>query len=295
MAGVGFIGLGQMGAAMAGHLVEHTGGLTVFDVKPETATDLVAAGGRLATSVAETAACSNVIEIMVLDDQQVMDVCCGPDGVLAHAPDHAVVAIHSTIHPRTAMELGRLAHELRPTVSFVDAPVSGGFIGALDASLAVMVGGESDAVEMCRPVFERWAGLVIHLGPLGAGTRAKLARNLLHFTSFTAANEAQRLAEAYGIDLRKLAKVIRHTDRITGGASSIMLRDTTTPLAPGDEWYETLIHVRTLGEKDLSLALELAEDVGLDLPLGTVALEAFAGSLGLASGRDIVSPSTDRP
>ena len=75
--------------------------------------------------------------------------------------------------------------------------------------------------------------------------------------------------------------MVRHTDAITGGAGSIMLRDTTAALEPGDDWYDVLLHVRTLGEKDLSLALEQAAELGVDLPLGTVALAEFATGLGV--------------
>ena len=96
---------------------------------------------------------------------------------------------------------------------------------------------------------------VVHAGPAGAGTRMKLARNLLHFVSFTAATEAQRLAEAAGLDLVDLGDVVRHTDAVTGGPGAIMHRDTTAPLAPDDFWFEVFDHVRALGEKDLAFAL----------------------------------------
>lgn len=284
MDGVGFIGLGQMGAAMAAHLVNHRGGLHLFDIRLNAADELVQSGAHRCESIADLAQRCELVELMVVDDDQVRDVCCGPDGVIAHARDRAIIAVHSTIHPDTAVQLGHVVANQRPDMSVIDAPVSGGFIAALDANLAVMVGGDAEAVERARSTMECWASLVIHLGPLGAGTRAKLARNLLHFISFTAANEAQQLAEAYGIDLRSLARVIRHTDRITGGASSIMLRDHTRPLEPDDEWYDTLTRVRSLGEKDLALALDLADEVNLDLPLASVAFEQFAQSLGLQPG-----------
>jgi 3-hydroxyisobutyrate dehydrogenase-like beta-hydroxyacid dehydrogenase len=94
------------------------------------------------------------------------------------------------------------------------------------------------------------------------------ARNLLHFVAFTAAGEAQRLAEAAGIDLRMLGSVVRHSDAVTGGPGAIILRRTTAPLATTDKWFGVLEHVRDLGEKDLSLALDLGAELGVDLPLG---------------------------
>ena len=101
---------------------------------------------------------------------------------------------------------------------------------------------------------------VVHAGPIGAGTRMKLARNLIHFVAFTAVTEAQRLAEAAGLDLVELGEVVRHTDAITGGPGAIMHRDTTAPLAADDFWHGVFEHVRALGEKDLSFAIELADD-----------------------------------
>jgi 3-hydroxyisobutyrate dehydrogenase-like beta-hydroxyacid dehydrogenase len=169
-------------------------------------------------------------------------------------------------------------------VEVVDAPVSGGFMGAQSGRLAVMVGGSRAAFERCREPFGCWADLIVHMGPVGTGTRAKLARNLLHFAAFTAAAEAQRLAEAAGIDLRKLARVVRHSDAVTGGAGAIMLRPTTAPLDHDDPLREILEHVRALGEKDLSLALELGAGLGVDLPMARLALGGFAAGLGLPDG-----------
>jgi 3-hydroxyisobutyrate dehydrogenase-like beta-hydroxyacid dehydrogenase len=276
--GTAFIGVGQMGSAMAGHLVGSPGGLVVCDPSDDAVAPLVERGARRAATPAEAADGADVISLRVLDDAQVRDVISGAHGVLAGARAGSVIAIHSTIQAATAVELAALANA--QGVHLIDAPVSGGFMGAHAGTLATMVGGTDEAVALARPSLETWAGLIMHLGPVGAGTRAKIARNLMHFISFTAAGEAQRLAEASGIDLRKLAKVVRHTDAITGGAGSIMLRNTTAPMTPDDDWWDTLTHVRRLGEKDLDLALALADEVGVDLPLGRVARARFGPGLG---------------
>ncbi len=279
MAGVGFIGCGQMGGAMAAHLVDIEGGLSVCDVSDAAVGPLVEAGATRGATPAATAAGRDLVSIMVLDDAQVIDVIVGTDGILAAEPLPSIIAIHSTISDSTAVAMDELARPLG--VSVLDAPVSGGFMGAHAGSLATMVGGTDDAFAAARSVFAHWAELILHFGEVGSGTRAKIARNLLHFISFTAASEAQRLAEASGLSLRRLARVVRHTDAITGGAGSIMLRDTTTPMSPDDDWYDVLTHVRLLGEKDLSLALDLAEQLGVDLPLGRTALRDFGVGLGL--------------
>jgi 3-hydroxyisobutyrate dehydrogenase-like beta-hydroxyacid dehydrogenase len=279
---IGFVGLGQLGAPMAARLADWPGGLVVFDARPEAIAPLAQAGARPAGSLAELAAQAGIISVMVRDDDQVREVTRAVAAARAGQPP-AIVAIHSTIGASTAADLA--AELARRSVEIVDAPVSGGFMGAHDGRLAVMVGGSAQAFERCREPFGRWADLVLHMGPVGAGTRAKLARNLLHFVSFTAAAEAQRLAEAAGVDLRKLAKVVRHSDAVTGGAGAIMLRPTTEPVAETDPLREILDHVAALGEKDLDLALELGAELGVELPLAAYALRHFAAGLGVPSGR----------
>jgi 3-hydroxyisobutyrate dehydrogenase-like beta-hydroxyacid dehydrogenase len=276
----GFVGLGQMGAPMARHLLDWPAGLVVHDSRAEATQPFVDAGARAAATPAGVAAAAGVISVMVRDDAQVEEVVCGAGGLLQAAVPGTVIAIHATIGDETAPRLAKRAEA--SGVHLVDAPVSGGFVGADQGSLAVMVGAGDEAFARCREAFAPWAGLVMHAGPVGAGTRAKLARNLLHFTAFTAAAEAQRLAEAAGVDLRWLGKVVRHSDAITGGPGAIMLRNTTAQMAETDDWYGILSGVRDLGEKDLSLALELGVKLGIDLPLGSLALRDLAAGLGVA-------------
>lgn len=290
-AGVGFVGLGQMGYPMAKHLREWPGGLTVYDVRAEVTERFARKGARVATSPGDVAATSGVISVMVRDDAQVEDVVCGTDGLLAAAVPGTVIAIHSTIGDETAPRLARLA--VARGVHIADAPVSGGFMGAHQGSLAVMVGASDEAYARCEDAFAPWAGLVMHAGPPGAGTRAKLARNLLHFISFAAAGEALRLAEAAGIDLRELGNVVRHTDAITGGAGSIMLRDTTAPLPSDDGLYGIFAHARDLGEKDLALAAELGAKLGVDLPLVRLARRHLSVALGVGDGTEHAAGETE--
>lgn len=281
MGAVGFIGLGQIGAPMAGRLVGWPGGLVVFDVRPDAAAPLVEHGATLARSVAELGAAVDVVSIMVLTDEQVRGVVAA---LLTAAKPGTVIAVHSTIRAETAEELAIFAAD--HGVDLLDVPVSGGFMGAHEGTLAAMVGGERAAYEKAKDVFAHWASVVVHMGPVGAGTRTKLARNLMHFIAYTGAGEAQRLAEAAGLDLRKLARVVRHSDSVTGGPGAIMLRDTTAPLTAGDDWFDVLSHTRDLGEKDLTMALELADDLGLTLPLARQALQDFAASLGVPHPTD---------
>jgi 3-hydroxyisobutyrate dehydrogenase-like beta-hydroxyacid dehydrogenase len=272
---LGYIGLGNMGAPMAKRLVDWPGGVTVFDVRTEAMTPLAEAGATLADSLADVAA-ADIISVTVLNDEQVRDVIAE---LAANAKPGTVIAIHSTISPDTAVEL---AEQLAPQgIHVVDAPVSGGGGAAEKGELATMVGADREVYERIKPAFKQWASMVIHAGQPGAGTRMKLARNMLTFTSYAAACEAMKLAEAAGIDLQALGRVVRHTDALTSGPGAIMVREDMTQLGPEHWLHDAFTHTRGLGEKDLRLALALGEAVDVDLPLAEVALERLADGLGV--------------
>jgi 3-hydroxyisobutyrate dehydrogenase-like beta-hydroxyacid dehydrogenase len=272
---LGYIGLGNMGTPMAKKMVEWPGGLTVYDIRTEAMTLLAERGAVPADSVADVAA-ADIISVTVLDDEQVRKVL----GELAsHVKPGTIIAIHSTIGDTTAEELAR---ELEPRdIHVVDAPVSGGGRAARFGQLATMVGASDEVFARVKGPFSHWAELVIHAGPPGAGTRMKLARNMLTFTTWAAVGEAWKLADAAGLNLQDLGNVVRHTDKLTGGAGSIMYRDDTKDLEPGHFLYEGFMRTRSLGEKDLGLALALGEAVSVDLPLAKLALERLAPGLGV--------------
>ena len=273
---VGFIGLGNIGKPMALRLTKWDGGLTVFDIAAGPLAELEAAGATPASSVAELAASCEVISIMVNTDDQVREVM---GQILGAARPGTAVVVHSTISPDLPPRLEDLGG--RHDLLVVDAPVSGGAMGAADGTLAIMVGGTDAAFEAVRGPLGLMGTEVVHCGPIGNGTAAKLARNLLHFVAFTATGEALRLAEAAGIDLQALGRIVRHTDSITGGPGAIMHRETPRELAPDDFWTSIFSHVRAIGEKDLSHAIELADRLGVEVPMAHFALENLAGALGL--------------
>jgi 3-hydroxyisobutyrate dehydrogenase-like beta-hydroxyacid dehydrogenase len=277
---LGYIGLGNQGAPMAKRLVEWPGGLVVFDVRAEAMTPLAELGASLADNVADVAQ-ADVISVTVLNDAQVRDVV----GQLAeHAKPGTVIAIHSTIGDGTAAEL---ADQLQiKGIHVVDAPVSGGDRAAKKGELAVMVGATDEAFAMVQEPFSLWASLIVHAGEPGAGTRMKLARNMLHFISFAAACEALKLADAAGVNLQDLGNVVRHSDKLTGGAGMVMFRDDAKPLAPDHFLYKPFHHTRDLGEKDLGLALDLGKTLGVDLPLAELALQNLATGLGVPHTRE---------
>jgi 3-hydroxyisobutyrate dehydrogenase len=274
--GVGFVGLGNIGKPMALRLASGERELTVYDVMDEPVAELVAQGAKRAESVAEVAGQVDVLCVMVRDDDQVREVLGEALGAMRPG---SVFVVHSTIAPETPRQLEVTAS--RHDVLVLDAPVSGGSMGAAEGTLAIMVGGSEAAYDAARPALERMGTKVVHAGPIGAGTRFKLARNMMHFASFVAASEAQRLAEAAGLSLKDLGEVVRHTDAITGGPGAIMLRETTAPIPEDDFWHGVMTHVLALGEKDLGFAIDLADELGVDVPLAREAKERLAKGLGL--------------
>lgn len=279
---VGFVGLGNIGKPMARRLAASDDvALSVYDVAPAPVAELGEHGATAADSVGELAAAVDVLCVMVRDDEQVREVL---DEALAGVEDREsdrplVVAVHSTVAPATPPALAEAA--AGQDVLVVDAPVSGGPMGAADGTLAILVGGSETAFALVRPTLAVLGEKIVHAGAIGAGTQFKLARNLLHFVAFTAATEAQRLAEAAGLDLVALGDVVRHTDAITGGPGAIMHRDTTARIAPDDFWHDVFGHVQALGEKDLALACQLADQLGVDVPLARLARDRLGPGLGL--------------
>lgn len=274
---VGFVGLGNIGRPMALRLAAaETLDVHVYDVAPGPLAELGAAGAKVGGSVAEVAGAVDVLCVMVRDDDQVRAVL---DEALTTARGGLVFVVHSTVAPGTPGELADLA--ARSGVRLLDAPVSGGPMGAAEGTLAILVGGEDEAFAAARPALDAMGTKVVHAGPVGAGTRFKLARNLMHFVSFTAATEAQRLAEAAGLDLKALGDVVRHTDAVTGGPGAIMHRETAAPIAPDDFWHGVFSHVVALGEKDLGFAVAMADELGVDVPLARLAEQRLRKGLGL--------------
>ncbi len=286
----GFIGLGNIGKPMALRLAASEAvDLQVFDVDPEPVAELVAAGAAAAESIGALGNWADVICVMVRDDDQVRSVLAEVLADLTTRNTMVPVSfvIHSTVAPSTPAEL---VNEVMAVCGFaveiIDAPVSGGAMGAADGSLAIMVGASAEGFKAVEPVLSFMGSKIVRAGELGSGTKFKLARNLLHFVSFTAAMEAARLAEAAGLDLVVLGDVVRHTDAITGGPGAILHRDTTAPIPDGDFWQGVFSHVSALGEKDLAFAIALAEQLDVDVPLSRLALDRLGPDLGLEGDHD---------
>ena len=255
---VGFIGLGEQGKPMAVNLAKDGFDLIVHDLRREPVDELIAIGAKAANSPREVAAGSEVIGIAVVDDAQVEGAVMGDDGIIAGARPGSVIAIHSTIRPSTVHKIA--TESARRDIGVVDAPVSGGPRGAQLRTMCYMVGGDKELVERCRPVFETSAKSIFHIGPLGAGMTAKLAHQVIICLNVLAAREGMALAAKAGLDLTMMQEVVR-----AGGAQS-RVADNWTKNKPTPNasrlWY-----------KDLMLALEFADELGIALPATQMAQE----------------------
>lgn len=203
---VGFIGLGSQGGPMSRRIVEGGYDLTLWARRPATLEPFADTAAITAQSPAELAAASDLVCLCVTGDDDVREVLTGENGVLAGLAPGGMVAIHSTVHPDTCRELAKYC--AAQGVSLLDAPVSGGAPAVEQGQLLVMVGGETDVVERCRPVFATYADPIVHLGPLGSGQVAKILNNLLFTANMGSAVSALELGEALGIPRDKLSEVV---------------------------------------------------------------------------------------
>ena len=265
-AAVGFIGLGTMGRGMARRLVAAGLAVKVFDVHEAAVADLVAAGAIAGGSLAEVGATCDVLMIAVVNDKQVRQVVGipGETGLLAGARPGTVVLIHSTIPPETCRELAASAAAAGITV--LDAPMTGNEHAAAAGQLSVMVGGEPAGLETARLAVETFATRITHLGPAGSGQLAKIANNLAIAITMRAAREALQLAEAFGISSDAMLPLLA-----SGGADSWVVRSWRTIGESAETYPGGAAGLGSLTYKDVSLALGLAREAGIEIPTGAVA------------------------
>ncbi len=203
---IGFIGLGIMGTPMARNLLAAGYPLTVHSRSAGPVEMAVEAGASRASSPAEVAGASDIVVTMLPDTPDVEDVLFGTGGVIEGAAQGSLVIDMSSIDPGPTRQLAeRFAAE---GVAMLDAPVSGGEKGATDATLSIMVGGDADAFERARPVFEVLGTNVVHVGPSGAGQVCKACNQLVVGATIEAVAEALLLAERSGVDAARVREAL---------------------------------------------------------------------------------------
>lgn len=265
---VGFIGLGSQGGPMARRIVDAGYPTTLWARRPASLEPYAGTAAKLAGSPAELAAASDLICLCVVGDADVEQLAAGEHGLLAGAKPGSVIAVHSTVHPATCRELARNA--AARGVSVIDAPVSGGAPAVAEGRLLVMVGGDPEVVERCRPVFETYADPVVHLGDLGSGQTTKLLNNLLFTANLGTAAAALTLGQALGVLPDRLSEVIAR-----GSGNSFALNALGGDTAGLDRLAGL---AGALLQKDVRLVADLADTAGV--PGGAV-LDAADATLAL--------------
>jgi 2-hydroxy-3-oxopropionate reductase len=274
MTTVAFIGLGIMGGPMAANLVKAGFEVTGYNRSPEKVAALVDAGGRGADSVAEAVRDADVIITMVPDSPDVEAVTGGDDGVFASAKAGALYVDMSTIRPDVAVRVAEAGRQAGLRV--LDAPVSGGEAGAIEASLSIMVGGEPADFEDARPVLEAVGKTIVHVGPAGSGQTVKAANQLIVAVNIEVLAEAVVFLEAYGVDTKAALEVL-------GGGlagSTVLNRKGPNMLArefkPG---FRLALH-----HKDLGIVTSAAREAGVAIPLGAVVAQLVGALVARGDG-----------
>ena len=260
MTTIAFIGLGIMGGPMAGHLLD--AGHTVIGVNrsPEPVEKLVAAGGQGADSAAEAVRGADVIITMVPDSPDVEGLALGDDGIYANARQGAIHIDMSSIRPDVSARLAEAGQEAG--VRVIDAPVSGGEAGAVEAKLSIMVGADPADFDEVKPILETMGSTVVLVGPPGSGQTVKAANQLIVAGTYELIAEAIVFLRAYGVDTEAALAVL------SGGlaGSTIMNRKGASMLAgefkPG---FRIDLH-----HKDMGIILDSARAKGVAIPVGSL-------------------------
>lgn len=262
---VGYIGLGIMGKAMARNILKAGFPLVVHNRSRSAVDELVSEGAEAASSPAEVAEKVDVVFTNLPDSPDVEQVALGENGIIAGAHPGLIFVDHSTIKPSTARRIAEKLGEVG--VQALDAPVSGGDIGARNGTLTIMVGGDREALEKVRPVLEAEGKTITHIGGPGSGQIAKAANQVMVAAQMVAMGELLILAQKAGADPRKVVEAIR------GGAAQCWTLDVKPPrLFAGNRQPGFKARMQA---KDLQIILETAREYGVPLPSAAVHSQLF--------------------
>ncbi len=276
MAELGFIGLGIMGKPMAEHLLKAGNTLYVYDVVPQSVADLKQKGAIACASSKEVASKTGIVFVIVPDTPNVDEVLFGKNGVAEGIKKGSIVVDMSSISPIATKEFAKKLKAMG--VEMLDAPVSGGQVGAQNASLSIMVGGPAEVFEKIRPYFELMGKNIVLVGGNGDGQTCKVANQIIVALNIEAVGEALLFASKAGADPAKV-----RTALMGGFADSriLQLHGERMIKRTFDPGFRIRLH-----QKDLNLALESARKMGMSLPNTATAQELF-NSMAAHGGSDL--------
>jgi 3-hydroxyisobutyrate dehydrogenase len=270
---IAFIGLGIMGGPMAGHLLNNGAQLTVNTRTRARAKELLDRGAKWAETPAQAAAEADVVFVCVPDTPDVESVVLGKDGILAAARPGLVAVDHSTISPTATKKMNEALNA--EGAQLLDAPVSGGDVGAQNATLSIMVGGDASSFERVRPLLVQMGKTITYCGPSGSGQLTKLVNQILVTINNLAVSEALTFAQQSGLDPQKTIAAVSG-----GAAGSWQLSNLGPKMIAGNFRPGFMIKLQ---HKDLRLAIAAAKGAGLDLPALDLVYQLF--DQGLREGR----------
>lgn len=272
---VGFIGVGNMGGPMCHNIIRNTNHeVVVFDLNPAAVKQCTDLGASSAGSVAEVAKSCDVVITSLPIPKVVEEVTLGADGIAANARPGTVFIDLSTNSPATA----RRVHEgmAAKGVQMLEAPVSGGTARAAAGTIVIMVGGDDKVYEQQLPLLKSFSGEVVHVGGIGMGSVAKLINNMLAFCNSAAAAEALMMGKRAGIDLNKLDSVIRNASGMSSGYANMATKALKGQFDP--------TFALDLAHKDLRLAVEMADELGVPGMIAPQVLNLMRMARGMGMG-----------
>ncbi len=272
---IAFIGLGAMGFPMAGHLAKTGHNVTVFNRTAERARAWQAEyGGQIAATPAEAAEHQDAVMICVGNDDDVLAVTTGDEGALKTLPEGALLIDHTTTSEALAISLAEIASE--SGVAFLDAPVSGGQIGAENGVLTVMAGGDETAFQSALPLLECYAKSVKRMGPVGTGQLTKMVNQICIAGLLQGLSEGIHFAERAGLDVTAVMEVIAQ-----GAALSWQMNNRARTMIAGEFDFGFAVDWM---RKDLGIAIAAAEKVGAPVPV-TQVVDGFYADVQNLGGR----------
>lgn len=273
MANIGFIGLGHMGAPMALNLVKNGHALKVYDVVPAAVQKLVEAGASAASSIAHASQAVDFVVTMLPAGNFVKDVCLGEQGVFAHAQPNTLVIDCSSIDVETSRQLAHTAREAK--LNMVDAPVSGGVLGAQAATLTFMVGGDEADFKRAQPILACMGKNIFHAGASGNGQAAKICNNMLLGISMIGVAEAFNLAQKLGLSAQTFFDISSTASGQCWSMTSYCPVPGPVPKSPANNNYQAGFTAAMM-LKDLRLSQLAAQSVNVTTPLGAEATALYS-------------------
>ena len=270
---IAFIGVGNMGNPMADQLVKAGKEVKAFDVSPEVIKIAKESGLNVVSTIDELLDGASTVISMLPEGKHVRSLYLGDKGILNKIPKECLIIDCSTIDIETSLELGNESKKLG--IKMIDAPVTGGVMGARIGKLNFLVGGSDEAVALAKPLFDIMGQKILHAGVQGSGVGVKICNNMSLGISMIAASESLMLAKRLKMDIKKVHEIIKEASGNNWAITNYTPLPNLTDGVPSNNKYRPGF-TASMMRKDLRLAMDAAQSVDASTPLGKAALEIFS-------------------